>query len=128
LLNHCPGMGNDLAKELSVLVCWLWRKLGWCVLTKRQLGALVQLQVQVRQDPQKSVFGLLAQAMVVKPSARYGERFGKRIKCVGLLVVKKTWLMYRWTVAVSCVSPLASSCYIRPTGGSFWRFDSRVGC
>ena len=64
------------------------------VLTKRQLGVLAQLQVQVRQDPQKSVFGLLAQAMVLKPSPRYGERFGKRIKCVALLVVKKTWLMF----------------------------------
>ncbi len=93
LLNHQLSMGNDLAKELSALLCWLWRKLGWCVLTKRQLGVLAQLQVQVRQDPQESAFGLLAQAMVVKPSAEYGERFGKRIKCVALLVVKKTWLM-----------------------------------
>ena len=43
------------------------------VLTKRQLGVPAQLQVQVRQGPQKSVFGLLAQAMIVKPSARYGK-------------------------------------------------------
>ena len=57
------------------------------------MGVLAQLQVQVRQGPQKSVFGLLAQAMVVKSSAWYGERFGKRIKRVALLVVKKTWLM-----------------------------------
>jgi hypothetical protein len=36
----------------------------------------------------------LAQVMVLKPSARYGERFGKRMKCVALLVVKKSRLMF----------------------------------
>jgi hypothetical protein len=70
----------------------------------------VQLQVQVRQDPQKSVFGLLAQAMVVKPSARYGEGFCKGIKSVGLLVVKKTWLMCPDKAAVRCPSATASKC------------------
>jgi hypothetical protein len=33
------------------------------------------------------------QAVVVKAPCKYGERFGKQMKCVGLLVVKKTWLM-----------------------------------
>ena len=74
------------------------------VLIKRQLGVLAQLQVQVRQDSQKSVFGLLAQAIVLKPPARYGERFGKRIKCVALLVVKKTWLMCPDKATVGCPS------------------------
>jgi hypothetical protein len=31
--------------------------------------------------------------MVLKPSPKYGERFGKQLGCVGLLVVEKTWLM-----------------------------------
>jgi hypothetical protein len=66
--------------------------------------------------------------MVVKPSLKCGDRFAKRLKWFGLLVVEKTWLMCRWKVAVSCFSLLASSCYIRPTGGSFWRFHSRDGC
>ena len=53
-------------------------------------------------DPQKSVFALLAQAMVVKQSAKYEKRFGKRIKCVALLVVKKTWLMCPDKATVGC--------------------------
>jgi hypothetical protein len=53
--------------------------------------------------------------------------FAKRLNRFGLLVVEKTWLTCRWEVAVSCVSPLASSSYISPTGESFWSFDSRDG-
>ena len=83
--------------------------------------------MQVRQDPQKSVFGLLAQAMVVKPLPRYGERFGKRIKCVGLLVVKKTWLMRPDKAAVRCPSATASSSASRFTKISFWTFGSSNG-
>ena len=97
------------------------------VLTKRQLGVPAQLQVQVRQGPQKSVFGLLGQAMVVKPSARYGERFGKRIKCVALLVVKKTWCMCPDKATAGCPSATASSSASRSTKISFWTFGSSNG-
>ena len=64
------------------------------VLTKRQLhvGVLAQLQVQVRQDPQKSVFGLWAQAMVLKPSPRYGERFAACLARFAIPVVEKSAL------------------------------------
>ena len=62
------------------------------VLTKRQLGVLAQLQVQVRQDPQESVFGLLAQAMVLKPSPRYGERFAACLARFAFSVVEKSAL------------------------------------
>jgi hypothetical protein len=82
----------------------------------------------VRQDPQESVFGLLAQAMVVKPSARYGERFGKQMKCVGLLVVERTWLMCPDKATVGCPSATANSSVSRPMGVSFWSFGSRDGC
>jgi hypothetical protein len=40
-------MGNDLAKELSVLLVGCEENLA-DVLTKRQVGVLAQLQVQVR--------------------------------------------------------------------------------
>ena len=62
------------------------------VLIKRQLGVLAQLQVQVRQDAQKSVFGLLAQAMVLKPSPRYGERFAACLARFAIPVVEKSAL------------------------------------
>ena len=62
------------------------------VLTKRQLGVLAQLQVQVRQDPQESVFGLLAQAMVLKPSPRYGERFAACLTRFAIPAVEKSAL------------------------------------
>ena len=81
----------------------------------------------MRQDPQKSVFGLLAQAMVVKPSATYGERFGTRVKCVALLVVKKAWLMCPDKVTVGCPSATAISSALRSTGVSFWTFGSSNG-
>ena len=98
------------------------------VLTKRQLGVPAQLQVQVRQGPQLSVFGLLGQAMVFKPSYRYEKRFGKRIKCAALLVVKKTWLMCPDKATVGCPSANASSSALRSTGVSFWTFGSSNGC
>ena len=81
----------------------------------------------MRHDPQKSVFGLLAQAMVVKPSDRYVERFGKRIKCVALLVVKKTWLMCPDKATVGCPSATANSSASRSTKISFWTFGSSNG-
>ena len=98
------------------------------MLTKRQLGALTQLQVQVRQDPQKSVFGLLAQAMVLKSSPRYGKRYGKQMECVGMLVVKKTWLMCPDKATAGCPGATAYSSVSRPMGVSFWSFGSRDGC
>ena len=64
----------------------------------------------MRQDPQKSVFGLLAQAMVVKPLAKYVERFGKRMKCIASLVVKKTWLMCPDKATVGCPSASKFKC------------------
>jgi hypothetical protein len=79
-------------------------------------------------DPQKSVFALLAQAMVVKPSAKYGKRFGKKIRCVGLLVVKKTWLMRPDKAAVRCPGATASSSASTSTKISFWTFGSSNGC
>jgi len=78
----------------------------------------------VRQDPQKSVFGLLVQGMVFKPSAKYGKRFGKRIKCVALFVVKKTWLMCPDKATVRCPSATASSTALRPMVVSFWSLGS----
>ena len=78
----------------------------------------------MRQDPQESVFGLLAQAMVFKPSARYGERFGNRVKFVALLVVKKTWLMCPDKATVRCPSATASSTALRPMVVSFWNLGS----
>ena len=88
----------------------------------------MQLQVQVRQDPQKSVFGLLAQAMVVKPSPRNGKRYGKQMECVGMLVVKKTWLMCPDKATAGCPGATAYSSVSRPMGVSFWSFGSRDGC
>ena len=38
-----------MPKVWGDLVCWLWRKLGWCAVTKWQLGALAQLRVQVSE-------------------------------------------------------------------------------
>ena len=82
----------------------------------------------MRQDPQKSVFGLLAQAMVFKPSPRYGERFAKRMKCVALLVVKKTLLLCPDKATVGCPGATANSSVSRPMGVNFWSFGSRDGC
>jgi hypothetical protein len=40
--------------------------------------------------------------MIFKASSKYGDRFAKKLKWFGLLVVEKTWWMCRWKVAVSC--------------------------
>ena len=66
--------------------------------------------------------------MVVKPAPRYGERFGERTGCVGLLVVKKTWLMCPDKATVRCVGATANSSVLRPMGVSFWTFGSSHGC
>ena len=49
-------------------------------MTKRQLGVLAQLRIQVSQDLWESVFGVLAQGMVVKQLPGYGEWFEKRME------------------------------------------------
>ena len=59
--------------------------------------------------PMESIFGFLAQAVVVKPPPTYGERFAKGIGCFGSLVVKKTWLMCPNKVTVSRPGATASS-------------------
>ncbi len=58
--------------------------------------------------------------MVAQAPITYGSRFAKRLNWLGLFVVEKNSIVdCRWTVAVSCVSPLASSSFIRPKGRSF---------
>jgi hypothetical protein len=41
---------------------------------------LAQLQLQVPSDPQETVFGVWTQAMVVKATLEYGERFSKGLE------------------------------------------------
>ena len=82
-------------------------------------------RVQVGSDPQESVLGVWTQAMVVKAPPRYGERFAPRLEWFGLLAVKKTWLMCPFKVTVRCVSALASSSGLRPTGVSSWSLCGR---
>ena len=60
------------------------------------------VHLRVTSDPEENVVGVLTQGMVFEASFKYGDRFAKRLKWFGLLVVEKTWLMCRWTVVVSC--------------------------
>jgi len=69
----------------------------------------------------------MAQAMALKPSPKYGERFGKQIGCVALLVVEKTWLMRPDKATVGCPSATASSSALRSTGVRFWTSGSSNG-
>jgi hypothetical protein len=67
--------------------------------------------------------------MVLKPPPRYGERFGKRMECNGLLVVQKTSLMCPYKATVRCVSATASSSALIKTHRSqFLSFGSSNGC
>ncbi len=100
----------------------MWR----CKLAVRYASA--HLRVQVGSDPQKAIFGVWAQAMVVEAPFKYGEWFATSLEWFGLLVVESTGLMWRYTVAVRCASALASSSGLRPTEGNFWSSGSGNGC
>ena len=95
---------------------------------KVTVRCIAHLRAQVGSDSQKSFLGVWTQAMVVKAPPRYGERFAPRLVWFGLLAVKKTWLMCPFKVTVRCVSALASSSGLRPTGVSSWSLDSSNGC
>ena len=60
--------------------------------------------------------------MVLKPSSRYGERFGKQMKCVGLLVVEKTWLMCPDKATVGFPSATAKFKCLKTYGSQFLEF------
>ena len=70
---------------------------------------VAQLRVEVTQDPQKTVFQVWTQEMVVEAQPKYDERFANGLGLFSLLVVKRTRLVCRYKVAVGCVSAAASS-------------------
>ncbi len=51
-------------------------------------GVLAQLQNQLPQDPEESVFEVWVQAMVVKAPPKYGERFATSLERFAALVVE----------------------------------------
>ena len=127
LLKHNLSTMNDLQTVWGDWVCWLWRKLGLCVVTKWQLGALAQLRVQVSQVHRGQFFECGLKRWLLK----HYLSVVSDLQHVWSGLLSWLWRKMRWRdfeTALRGFRALGLLSALRPTGGSFWSLGWSHGC